>query len=90
MTTILATYWGALKYPVVGFVVHAVGSYYATQLVGNVLVTATAMHSCTSSALGFKSLQLIYVLALLGINVIGSNLLCHRYLHEKATVMVKM
>ena len=68
----------------------SVGSYYATQLVGNVLVTATAMYTCTSSALGFKILHLIYMLALFGINVVGSNLMCHRYLHEKATIMVKM
>ena len=48
------------------------------------------MTNCTPSTLVYTILQLINLLATFSINMIGSNLLCHRYLHEKASIMTKM
>jgi hypothetical protein len=72
------------------FVVTAVGSYFALQWLANLLVTATASGSnCTSSDTANQAIWLLNFLASFGLSVVGTNLLCHRYLYEKARVMIQ-
>jgi hypothetical protein len=69
----------------------SVGSYFALQWLANLLITATALgQNCTLSNTANTVLWLINLLASFGLSVIGTNLLCHRYLIEKARVMIKM
>jgi hypothetical protein len=68
-----------------------VGSYFALQWLANLLVTASALgQNCTLSATALVVLEPVSLLAALGLSVIVTNLLSHRYLLEKAAVMVKM
>jgi hypothetical protein len=67
-----------------------VGSYFALQWLVNLLVTTSALGFCISSptvqtVVSFLNLGVTYVLS-----VIGTNLLCHRYLCEKARIMIKL
>jgi hypothetical protein len=69
----------------------SVGSYFALQWLANLLVAATALgHNCVQSATANKALHLLNLFAAHGLSVIGTNLLCHRYLVEKARVMTKL
>jgi hypothetical protein len=68
-----------------------VGSFYAFQVLGNIIVLATnSGYICTASSTVYSSLVLLYMGALFGISILGTNLLCHRYLLEKAKVMSRM
>ena len=69
----------------------AVGSYFALQWLANLLVTAASLGTtCVQSATAQTVLSTINLLAMFGLSVIATNLLCHRYLVEKARVMIKM
>jgi hypothetical protein len=62
------------------------GSFYAMQFASNLLVAvASVLYSCKSSV--FYSL---FLLVYVGGSVVGTNILCHRYLMEKATAMSKV
>jgi hypothetical protein len=66
------------------------GSYFALQWLANLLVTASALSmSCTISPAIYTIGKLINLFAT-GLSVIGTNLLCHRYLFEKARFMIKL
>ena len=68
-----------------------VGSYFGIQWLANLLVTATALGSnCTESETASTALYLINLLATFGLSMIGTNLLCHRYLYEKARAMIQL
>jgi hypothetical protein len=68
-----------------------VGSYFALQWLANLLVTAAALSvNCTSSGPIFAAGGLINIFVSFGLSVVGTNLLCHRYLCEKALVMVRL
>ena len=68
-----------------------VGSYFALQWLANLLVAATALgQSCMQSETAYTVLLLVNLLASFGLSIVGTNLLCHRYLVEKARVMIKM
>ena len=68
-----------------------VGSYFALQWLANLLVAATALgQNCVQSETANIALFLVNILATFGLSVIGTNLLCHRYLVEKARVMIKL
>jgi hypothetical protein len=68
-----------------------VGSYFALQLLANLLVTATSLGSnCAQSATADAALFPINLLATFGLSITGTNLLCHRHLVEKARVMIKL
>ena len=67
------------------------GSYFALQWLANLLVTATALgQNCVQSSTASSVLYLVNLLATLGLSGIATNLLCHRYLVEKARVMIKL
>jgi hypothetical protein len=68
-----------------------VGSYFVLQWLANLLVVATQFGSiCVQSATASTILYLFNLLATLGLSIIGTNLLCHRYLVEKARAMIKL
>jgi hypothetical protein len=68
-----------------------VGSYFALQWLANFLVAATALgQNCVQSETAGVVLDLVNQLAAYGLSVIATNLLCHRYLVEKARVMKKL
>jgi hypothetical protein len=68
-----------------------VGSYVAVQWLANLVVAASALgQNCTRSETEKTALYLLNLLVSFGLSVIGTNLLCHRYLVEKARVMIKM
>ena len=67
------------------------GSYFALQWLANLLVAAAALESnCVQSLIATQVLFLVNLFATYGLSVIGTNLLCHRYLVEKARVMVEL
>ena len=67
------------------------GSYFALQWLANFLVAATALgQNCVQSETANSVLFLVNLLAAYGLSGIGTNLLCHRYLVEKARVMIKL
>jgi hypothetical protein len=69
----------------------AVGSYFALQWLANILVAATILgDNCVQSYTAHTVLILVSFLASSGLSIIGTNLLCHRYLVEKARVMIKL
>jgi hypothetical protein len=69
----------------------SVGSYFALQWLVSFLVAATALGSnCVQSEIAYVTLLLVNLFAAHGLSVIGTNLLCHRYLVEKARVMIKL
>jgi hypothetical protein len=68
-----------------------VGSYFAVQLLANLIVACSSLSdSCPSNstvnAVGF----LLYIFGTFALSCVGTNLLCHRYLFEKARVMIKL
>jgi hypothetical protein len=68
-----------------------VGSYFALQWLANILVAATTLASnCVQSETAHSVLLFVNLLAQYGLSVIGTNVLCHRYLVEKARVMIKL
>ena len=67
------------------------GRYFALQWVVNLLVAATALGSnCVQSETTGKVFFLINLLETFGLSAIGTKILCHRCLVEKARVMVKL
>ena len=55
------------------------------------MVAATNLGEiCVQSETASKVPLLVNLLASIGLSVIGTNLLCHRYLVEKARVMIKL
>ena len=69
----------------------SVGSYFALQWLANFLVAAATLgQNCVRSETANTVLHLVSLLASGGLSVIGTNLLCHRYLVEKARVMIKL
>jgi hypothetical protein len=72
-------------------VVVLVGSFCFVQLLANLGNTASFLGTnCQSSVVVYGWVVLINIIASLGMGSIGRNLLCHRYLLEKARVMVKL
>ena len=51
---------------------------------------ASLGENCAQSETSYTVLKLINLLATGGMSIIGTNLLCHRYLVEKARVMIKL
>jgi hypothetical protein len=71
--------------------VHLVGSYFALQWLANLIVTALALATpCTSSRIVATVVLSLNICATTGLSCIGTNILCHRYLCEKARVMIKL
>ena len=68
-----------------------VGSFFAVGVMANFLVTATGSGIiCTSSQTISQLLGSVYILMTFGVSIIGTNILCHRYLIEKARVMIRL
>ena len=70
--------------------VNLVGSYFAVQWLANILVTASTVAICSSSQTVNVAGDFIYLFAMFGLSVLGTNLLCHRYLCKKARTMIKL
>jgi hypothetical protein len=68
------------------------GSYFALQWLANLLVLASSLTGNCSDGSGSADVVglLVYLLASFGLSTIGTNLLCHRHLCEKARIMIKM
>ena len=59
------------------------GSFYAVQVLSNLLVMAASYaYSCDAD-----EFEHIFVFVYLGLSIVITNVLCHRYLLEKARVM---
>jgi hypothetical protein len=69
---------------------NVVGSYFALQWLANLLVTASALGFCISSPTVKEVALLLNLCLTFGLSLIGTNLLCHRYLCEKARIMIKL
>jgi len=68
-----------------------VGSFFAVGVMANFLVTATAFGTnCTSSQTIYQLSLSVYFPVTFGVSIIGTNILCHRYLIEKARVMIRL
>jgi hypothetical protein len=63
------------------------GSFYVWQVFGNMLVAALSLHNCTKLDRSFIALDISHDLSFFAISVVGTNLLCHRYLLSKAEIM---
>jgi hypothetical protein len=71
--------------------VNLVGSYFVVQWLANLIVTALALTGyCTSSQTVNVVGGLLAACATFGLSTTGTNLLCHRYLCEKARIMIKL
>jgi hypothetical protein len=67
-----------------------VGSFYVFQVLGNFGVVAfDAVASCTTSRVTQDIANNLYFAACFGVSILGTNLLCHRYLLEKARACPK-
>jgi len=62
-------------------------SFFIVQLFGNMMVTGAALYTCPNSNLTYLALESFFNVPFIGISVVGSNFLCHRYLLEKASIM---
>jgi hypothetical protein len=68
-----------------------VGSFYGLQVLGHFCVVASVAVGSCPPTLGIDVVsQLVFFLTYFGISILGTNLLCHRYLLEKAKTMSKM
>jgi hypothetical protein len=68
-----------------------VGSFYFFQVIGSLFSLAILpLGICTASAAVFASATSLLFLNGFGISILGTNLLCHRYLLEKAKAMSTM
>jgi hypothetical protein len=73
------------------FFFFTVGSYFTLQWLANLIVAASGLgQNCTLSTTAFMVLFALQLIAAFGLSGIGTNLLCHRYLVEKARVMIKL
>ena len=64
-----------------------VGCYYACQLLGNFVIIGSAVVFQWNHHPIFG---LVNLTAIFGVSIVGTNLLAHRYLHEKASTMLQM
>ena len=64
-------------------------SFFVVQLVGNTIQTVTSHFQCVASPTAYAFLWGTFALTLVGVNALGTNLLAHRYLLNKATVLQK-
>jgi hypothetical protein len=68
-----------------------VGSFYGVQVLGNFCYLAFySLYACSDSIGIMKAYEISMILSFFGISVLGTNLLCHRYLLEKAKILSKM
>jgi hypothetical protein len=66
----------------------AVGCFYAIQLLGNFAVmVSSAVSNCTASQGHYRMTAIAIIIFGYGLSILGTNLLCHRYLLEKAKGM---
>jgi hypothetical protein len=68
------------------------GSYFALQWLATLLVLATSLDGNCNTPAGFVNAVavLVNMLASFGMSLIGTNLLCHRHLCEKARLMINL
>lgn len=66
------------------------GCYYAVNLVGNALMLGLYSFGCTSNQEQADIMFLIASALTFGVSIIGTNILSHRYMLEKANIMVKL
>jgi hypothetical protein len=68
-----------------------VGSYFFVQWLANLILNASLLApNCTSSQTAYTALQVLNFSVAWILSVVGTNLLCHRYLCEKARIMIKL
>jgi hypothetical protein len=65
------------------------GSFFTLNLLANFFITGTSLNNCTDGTV-FKIMLSTYVLAGSGMSICGCNILCHRYLIEKAKTIMKL
>jgi len=67
------------------------GSFFAVEVVANLIVSATSLgENCNSSPTIHQISVAVGILTLFGLSILGTNILCHRYLLAKARVMVNL
>jgi hypothetical protein len=66
------------------------GSFFMLNLLGNVVITGAGLKVCFASYTTRAILISMYGLGLFGISIFGCNVLCHRYLIEKAKTIMKL
>ena len=66
------------------------GSRYAVKLFGGLLFTASSLSVCSTSVLVGDILLVANLFLGLGVCVIASNFLTHKYLDEKASIITKL
>jgi hypothetical protein len=65
------------------------GTYVIIRLLGNVLVNGAAVWRCSTSPIVFGVMQTIDLVSTFGFAML-TNLLCHRYLLEKASTLTRL
>jgi hypothetical protein len=64
------------------------GSFFGFNYLGSLFTIAFGnMNICTSSKTMYLTTNLLYLAMCIGIGLVGTNLLCHRYLLERAIIM---
>ena len=76
--------------PFVSLLSCAVGCYYVVQLLGNFLVMGSGLWVCSGNARMAVILVYFNLLFTHGVSILGTNLLAHRYMYEKARTMATM
>ena len=69
---------------------NTVGSFFVVNFLANILVITFNVSTCAQTESAATFLGLIYLLSQLGLNLVGTNLLFHRYLLEKASSIVQL
>ena len=66
-------------------------AFFAVQLLSNIVVTLSSLGTnCASIDATYYIGSNVNYLTLYGVSVIGTNILCHRYLLEKAKIMTNL
>jgi hypothetical protein len=68
----------------------ACGSFFMFNFLANLLNTGAGAKECSSSRTPHDILLFVSILAMPGISIGVCNILCHRYLIEKAKAILKM
>jgi hypothetical protein len=63
------------------------GSFFAVQFVGNAAMTMLSFANCTDNVIMYKIILVPYGFFFYVVKIIVTNLLCHRYLLERAKIV---
>jgi hypothetical protein len=66
------------------------GSFFMVQLIAQILSALLGLRGCIVDQSTYEIVRNAYYLVLYGVSIIATNILCHRYLDEKAKTMARI